>query len=738
VAEESRQGRAIIRLGTPTNPTLYTARVLRGPSSWQRLALAFVATEPTLRISLLGQADTPGQTVEFDGIRFLPPGRNPVLLMATIFARFLPHLELDQASVTAAAERRNEWLFSGYIPDPGRTDNLLTRMAQECFCTVFKDLDGVYRITADDPDHLPVLHLDSQHDIVQETLEVQGLPMEQAYTDFYLWYQRVTSQVTTSQAGQYAAVLYVTPDDSISQYAELQTLCAQAADALQTRTRFDFHCDFIADPATADLLLSRLVRQLTVLRREVSLSATLPALPLSVTDHVAVRAPLLGQQPFVGELRRAAVGFTSQAPGLAMALTLRESGLLRGVWESWDTTAGDTAAMGPRGSTRVRESWEHVQRWFHHTSFAAYGAGGTWCPALAGLFSPALASEQEQLYLALGPGLSALPSARTAPPLWKFTNANVATMAWSSALTASSAGAGTALTMLTGAGTPPALTPYAALIPPAAVTPTLWQLDPANAAAGQQLATVPGGLTGSRVWSMFHDGVNLYIGLARGEVYRIASGGGATLVHTVDPGESPGRRVRSMMLVAGGGAYWIAADNVSLTSTPSALIYRSNVTVPPNWNIYAIGGTQVCNFVAWNDTLWIASGLGAGAGAGTRVDLWALAGDGVTWSIRYTISGLTDALPSSLAAYDGRLYLGLMSMTQTTSLKQIWRSDTTGDAWELDIDVAVAFPADLNTGVTALGVARRRLYAATGTPFGGPSSGVQVYCSPGPEAITGA
>jgi len=90
VAEGARQGYGIIQLGTPTNPTLYTARVLRGPSTWQRIAIAFVATEPTVRISLLGQAASAGQTVEYDGIRFLPPGRNPVLLMAAIFARFLP------------------------------------------------------------------------------------------------------------------------------------------------------------------------------------------------------------------------------------------------------------------------------------------------------------------------------------------------------------------------------------------------------------------------------------------------------------------------------------------------------------------------------------------------------------------------------------------------------------------------------------------------------------------------
>ena len=146
-----------------------------------------------------------------------------------------------------------------------------------------------------------------------------------------------------SQAGQYAAVLYATPDASISQYSELQTLCQQAADTFHTRTRFDFYSDFIADPATADLLLARLVRQLSALRQDVTLQATLPALPLSITDHVAVHAPLLGPQPFVGELRRAALAFAAQAPGMALRLTLRQSGLVRGAWEAWDVGALGTA-----------------------------------------------------------------------------------------------------------------------------------------------------------------------------------------------------------------------------------------------------------------------------------------------------------------------------------------------------------------------------------------------------------
>jgi hypothetical protein len=271
--------------------------------------------------------------------------------MAQVFAQFLPHLTLNQTSVQTAANRRNEWLFNGFIPDPGNTRDLLVKMSQECWCTVYKDVTGVYQITADDPDLLPVLWLDSAQDVYRDSLDIQSLPMAQVSTDFYLWYQRVSTQVTTTKAGQYAAVLFVTPDQSTSQYPELQTICSQAQASVNTRQRFDFFADFIADPATADLLLSRLVRQRGVIRQDVSLQAALPAVPLSLTDHVAVRAPLFGQRPFVGEVRRAAFSVSPAAPGLAVALTLRSSGTLRGVWETWDYAIST-------GAVRVNEGWE--------------------------------------------------------------------------------------------------------------------------------------------------------------------------------------------------------------------------------------------------------------------------------------------------------------------------------------------------------------------------------------------
>ena len=103
--EAPMQASGLIELGTPSDPTLYTTRLVRGPTTWQALALSFVATDPTLRLSLLGQATVAGATIEYDGVRFLPAGRNPVRVMAAVFAQFLPHLTLSRQKASRRPRR---------------------------------------------------------------------------------------------------------------------------------------------------------------------------------------------------------------------------------------------------------------------------------------------------------------------------------------------------------------------------------------------------------------------------------------------------------------------------------------------------------------------------------------------------------------------------------------------------------------------------------------------------------
>jgi len=731
VAEDVRQGYGIIHLGTPTNPTLYTARMLRGPSTWQRLAIAFVATEPTVRISLLGQAASAGQTVEYDGIRFLPPGRNPVLLMAAIFARFLPHLTLDPVSVAAAAERRNEWLFSGYIPDPGRTDALLTRMSQECFCTVFKDLDGVYKITADDPDHLPVLHLHSQLDIFQESLEVQGMPTEAVYTDFYLWYQRVSTQVTASEAGQYAAVLFATPNDSISQYSELQTLCRQAADSLQTRQRFDFFCDFIADPGTADLLLARFVRQLSTVRQDLALAAALPALPLSLTDHVAVHAPLLGQQPFVGETRRYALVASASAPGLQAALTLRQSGLARGVWETWDvgglttftdpTGAPGGMSMGPPGAARVRETWDEgggeggpVTRVF---AFAA------WIPALLDVITaPAVMVAAMQVR----PG-DTLP---TTAPLWQASSLTPAeTTPWTPVATVTGGGQGTALGSFEIGDRL-----YAAIRATTSTPPvTLWRLGLVSGQTTEQQGAFP---DATLITSTLEHGSVLLLGTATGDIYAWESGGSPALVLSMGGG-----RVQNLWVLSGGIIEaWI--------ESPGGLIVMRATDPAGPWTPYVYAGLTgtrcSAGIVRYIEDIWA---VATGTEAGGRVDIWNLAFAGEATLMHTFLGGPGSGVPfhrpgplcigpvgwSEAHPY---IYVGRVSL-ETTPLLELWGFDYTQGAvagWQLLMDYATVPDAthglDTNQGITALRVSltSQKLYVATGTP-GGSSAfpGARLY-----------
>ena len=658
---------------------------------------------------------------------FSPPGRNPVLLMEAIFARFLPHLPLDAASVAAAADRRNEWLFSGYIPDPGRTDQLLTKMSQECFCTVFKDLDGVYKITADDPDHLPVLHLDHRQDIFEQTLEVQGLPMDQVYTDFYLWYQRVSMQVTSSQAGQYAAVLYVTPDDSISQYAELQTLCTQAAATLATRRRFDFYSDFIADPATADLLLSRFVRQLSIIRREVALQAALPAVPLSITDHVAVHAPLLGQQPFVGEMRRAALAFAAQAPGLALGLTLREAGLMRGAWETWDVGEGGADGFPP-AAPRVQETWGApapvAEGWFFQSDFAGQTPPVGNLYALRGLSHPLGLGGTQQIY---GAGSA-----------WRFTDAQLPSGAWESAMAATPTGQALAFAVAGAATSTPHL--YVG------IGGAVYALQTST---GDSEALVYGAAGAPQIWSLAaHDfgdgnGTWLYIGTDSGHIYRGHVGGAFVEIHN----EGFRRRWRSIAACPVSGQLWAACeDNPFDPEGPyggnTVRMFRFTAAGPYDVTQALFGGTtnswgsDLVAFgglpPAWGGTLVI----NAGRQDGSQFQMYGLATTVPYWRTVYGLSSLPDQLPGGLAAFDDRLWIGRLSRSGVPVL-EVLRSDTAGLNWTLDPYFAEAASGDPNTSVTALAVARGRLYAATGTPYGGPAPGARVYCYPQAEGVTG-
>ena len=612
--------------------------------------------------------------------------------MAAIFARFLPHLPLDAASVAAAADRRNEWLFSGYIPDPGRTDQLLTKMSQECFCTVFKDLDGVYKITADDPDHTPVLHLESRQDILLDSLAVEGGAMDQVFTDFYLWYQRVTTQVTTSQAGQYAAVLYATPDASISQYSELQTLCQQAADAFHTRTRFDFYSDFIADPATADLLLARLVRQFSVLRQDVTLQATLPAVPLSITDHVAVHAPLLGPQPFVGALRRAALAFAAQTPGMALSLTLRQSGLARGTWEAWDVGAlgggggpGDAGPGGgpgrswPPGTPRVRETWPA----------SAAPTGGPWYPqddladqtpavpclyALCRYSNTIAFAGVEQVHGAGGGPLDVTLSGQAQAPAWYFADQHVPSGHWAPSLIGAPAvGRGTALWRHNaGGGAEQVFVAFERQ----SGTSEVWCLGLSVEDSEYQLFTLPSNSDKS-VWAMvaynFNDGagVGLYVGCSSGatfgpntpQMYRW------NMVDTLVPRVSEGvinRRMRAIAVDPGTGVLWAAQDNDPFSFTGNVVMYRILQSDGTATHTTTPGGVyrQTCNMQAFGGTLWGAFGVQDRS----AISLCSIThgvgdlGHGI-WEQRETIPALVGQMPGCLAAFDGRLWLGCLSTT---------------------------------------------------------------------------
>jgi hypothetical protein len=745
--EAPLQASGLIELGTPTDPIAYTTRLVFGPTTWQALALSFVATEATARLSLLGQAAVAGATIEYDGVRFLPAGRNPVRVMAAVFAQFLPHLTLSSASVETAATRRDGWLFSGYVPEPGRTDALLTKMSQECFCTLYKDVAGVYQIVADDYDMDVALRLDSDRDVHQgSTGLVWGNPQE-VYSDFYLWYQRVSTQVTTTQAGQYAAVLYVTPEDSISLNPDLQTLCAQAEASLGTRRRFDYYADFIADPVTADLLLTRLVQQLTLLAQALTVEASLAAVPLEVTDRVSVKTALVGPQPFVGEVRQTTLATSMQAPGLAVGLRVRQVGGARGVWESWDSWAVEgvletpggvrlPGTTGPPGTIRVREEWEEEEpeppsgAWFFHSAFAP---PATCCYGLMGV-GPG------QLDLAAGLAPFEAATGSTNAPALLFRNSNVASGVWDTGLTLAGGGMGSALGLYNGAvyvGVRPATGTHQG---------QLWRLDPTPTGPGSatMVTLLPSGagiVTCMQETTVMGDGNWLYLATDSGEAYRW---NGTTLetISVVDSGggTSPFRglcvlgdgvtHTRILLGVRDANGTSPGVRWLRLGGTPGSLTFTTVLTLTPFQGYSS-------NMISLGETALQATGS-MYPGYIRVIELQRDAtGAGFTPSMLYEWSTLDDQLPGALAYYNEQFYLGRVSVTDTPAL-ELWRS-TDGVTWEIAVDLATIPAADdsldTNTGITALAEARGRLYAATSTLYDGPAPGLRVYCYPTAEGL---
>jgi hypothetical protein len=725
------QATGLIAMGLPSAPEHYASLQSSGSPNWEALDVGFVAEQATLRLTLRGQARTVDARVEYDSVRFLAPGRNPVTLMAAVFARFLPHLALNQASVQAAEARRQSWLFGGYLPDPGRTDQLLVTMAQASWCTVFKDVDGVYQITAEDPDVQPVLSLQADRDVVRESLGLAWLPMDEVYTDFYLWYGRVTQATTTVPAGQYAAVLYVTPDASISANPDLQPLCQQVAMSLRTRKRFDYYADVISDPPTADRLLTRLVQQLAVLPEELTLTTSVPAIPLALTDRVQVRGGLLGPRPWVGDVRQTTLTVSPGPPGLAVAVRLRRAGLRRGVWEEWEY-----ASLPP--TLRVIEPWDQVSRtlletwesasppavdWFLQTQFGIPDA----CYAL-------LAIGPEQLDLGAGQRLTQpVNTPRAGPPVRLYRNSNVPSDLWSLGIGPYMEGLCSAMAIYEGEV-------YAALQP--ATTPgvsQLWRLHPSASGdgTGEVVNTLP---NDERVWAMgeydFSDG--------RGNGLYLGTGDSARL-YRWEPGEEPTvhisegafmRRFRSLAIDPATGALWAAQDNALADGVGRTVMYHITA-LGYNAHTLPAPATQTCTMAPFDGTLWAATGVQDGS----QISVWSITpGIGLVgrWDRRYTFTGLTNQQPGVLYAVGDVLYLGRISTTATPML-ELWRSTDPANAWSLEFDLSTIpnfGDPDRNQGITAMVTARSRLYAATSTlNDAGLHNGLRVYCHPLDEDI---
>ena len=759
-------GQAFLQLGTPEHPTAYLDEGLAPSTRWTTASYTFVPSAPTTRLTLRGTTALGPAAVRFDDVRFLPPGRNPVTIMAGIFQRFLPHLRLDTASVERATYARQAWTFGGYIPDVGSTDTLLQQLARQAACTVFKDVTGAYQIVADDPGRAPTLRLDGRRDVYASQVTLTWDDIANVYTDVYVWYQRTMQQATVSPAAQYAAVVFATPDTTNSTHPELQIICSLAAGSLQIRQRLDIYADFLTEPRTADLLLQHLVHVGGTLRRQIDLGVTACALPVMQTDIVQLAHPLATQGAlWSGEVRRRSVVFSASAPGLMVRLSLREFGSIRGVSETWE------APPVPLSTPRVQEPWDDLtaQRLLLETweevEPEPEPEPGT------GTF-PFAAYVAELLDTYDAPGvLVAATQMRPGDPVpvdgafWRTDSMTpAADDPWAPIETLSGGVQGTTLglgdftaafggqlsvvgTLRAEIGTPPS---------------TLWTLgilaDHTTPAYRDEIAAVlelPSEVSVSSLLEYTHGGTGvryMLLGTTEGAIYRWNRvSGDLEQVYTSDGGKV--QILRRISEIVPGPTYeaWI--------EHPDGLIIVRASYPDFTWSPYTyanLTGTR-CSTRAVVYSLDTYVMVATGNETGDRIDVWNL----THWStvgaelLHTFVCGPTTSTPlqrpGPLAVRTGGrnathpyCYLGRISL-DTTPMLELWGFDSAADPqWQLLQNYAYVpwhdptAGLDMNQGITELFVTRtsQTLYVATGTP-GGPRPlppGARIYhYTPGEE-----
>ena len=303
-----------IQLGTAATPALYYEEDLAKEYAWRRRAVTFRATSTTARVTFRSRYTVAANARPsvFDNARVERQfriqrgsgGSTPVEAMIYVIENFLPSPRRNAARFDTAYTQLIAWRFGAVLTAPGDSKALLDRMAQQSKSLVSEDATGAFTITVLDRSRAIQLEFDESN-MVEGTLTRDVEPLENVFTEFYVWFGPRTGAGESPE--DFQGVTYATPETTTHPVDRSLPLQCGGAEKIYGRPhRLDRFADFIVNFETANLLLEWLVDRYTVRYEVVTFRTWLDAAPLELGDVVRLAHPTFPDDgaPVDGEVVR--------------------------------------------------------------------------------------------------------------------------------------------------------------------------------------------------------------------------------------------------------------------------------------------------------------------------------------------------------------------------------------------------------------------------------------------------
>lgn len=292
---------ATIRIGDPGAPSSVFDFGQITDTTERGVDLTFRAPAGGLtRITLVVNSSTPGapEDAYFDHIvLYKLDSENPATQIERLITKHIPGIVPDTTSFAAATAKFNENgdRMAGVLDTTQEAQPLLGRLAFQYRSKTFLDEAGRQKLVVFD-NAAPAIATVFPSDIDKGTFRVTKEPEEKVYNRFYVYFNRRADVNQGNLGGReaYQNVLFATPEETNSiEDAALQVLCQQARDKFRIDRPLEIFADMIPDAATADRLLSHVVRIHTHTRILAEFTTYINHVEFEVADVIRINHPLL-------------------------------------------------------------------------------------------------------------------------------------------------------------------------------------------------------------------------------------------------------------------------------------------------------------------------------------------------------------------------------------------------------------------------------------------------------------